>query len=228
MRTRKGSIVRLGRENRERRTSETCWRGVDPLALVDITEEMAERRPVKALKNSSICSNSIVRGVLKPELQCASHYGAFVPSLQLQSLSSLGFRSHTKSRSAFFAPGSAASHRSPVRKDPRPSVSHQHWPKDKSSEAWIFRSFNGKVRSRPSRRPRHRSFPTSLERDMRLEDSRSLHSLIICSREVPRRAQSKSQVSVTTQYEDFGTSHEPSFRLLLRKASGDLPLEGWT
>lgn len=166
--------------------------------------------------------------MLKSELQCASHYGAFVPSLQLQSFSSLGFRSHVKSRSAFFAPGSAASHRSPVRKDPRPSLSRQYWPRDKSSEAWIFRSFNGKVRPRPSRWPRHRSFPTSLERDIRLEDSRSLHSLIICSKEIPKRSQSKSQVSVTTQYEDFAASSEPSFRLLLRKASGDLPLEGWT
>lgn len=184
---------------------------------------MAERRPVRALQKSSVCSSSAVRGILKPELQGASHYRAFEPSLQLQSFSSLGFRSHVKARSAFFAPGSAASHRSPARKDPRASWSHQCWPRDKSSEAWIFRSFNGKVRPRPSRRPRHRSFPTSSERDIRLEDSRSLHSLIICSKELPKRAQSKSQVSVTTQYEDFA---EPSFRLLLRKASGDL--EGWT
>lgn len=218
----------LDKENRELRTSETCWRGVGVLALVDITEEMAERRPVRVTKHSPATSGSRARGVLKPESQRATHYGAFIPSLQLQSLSSLGFRSHVKSRSAFLAPGSAASHRSPTRSGHRTSLSGQNWPSDKSSEAWIFRSFNGKVRARPSRRPRYRSFPTPLEREIRLEDSSSLRSFIISSKEVPKRSYSKCQVSVPTQYEDFSCSPEPSFRLLLRKASGDLPLEGWT
>lgn len=179
---------------------------------------------MRARKLLSIPGFARAQKLLKVELKQHSHYGAFTPPLDVHLMPSLGFRKHVKSRSAFFAPGSAASQRSPPRKDPHPPASDHYWPVDKSADAWIFRSFNGKIPPKLSRHRRYRSCAISPDSAIRLEDSCSLRSLVIRSKEIPRRQCSKSQVSVTTQYDDS----ETSFRLLLRKPSGDLPLQGWT